>query len=347
MSLLTGVYRRTYPEVNRELDYWRERANKIPNKELRSQALASMNAKRFHCQGGAVYALITGENWRKVVQFIVAYQTISDYLDNLCDRSTSLDPKDFTRLHEAMKDALTPGNALEDYYEYREDQDDGGYLHELIQTCQQVLANLKQYHVIKPLLLSLEDKYANLQIHKHVKQSERVPRLKSWHESNQSEAPELTWYEYAAASGSTLGVFCLVAYAHTDKMNPELANKIYDSYFPYMQGLHILLDYFIDQKEDEIEGDLNFCTYYSSKEKLKERFLYFIEQTDKAVQKLPDSDFHRMIHHGLVGLYLSDKKVNDLEDSYSIVKDLLSTSGRKAKFFHWNIRLYHKLEEIS
>ena len=30
------------------------------------------------------------------IKFIVAYQTISDYLDNLCDRSTSLDPDDFS-----------------------------------------------------------------------------------------------------------------------------------------------------------------------------------------------------------------------------------------------------------
>ena len=52
-------------------------------------------------------ALMANEQYREAIRFIVAYQTISDYLDNLCDRSTSLDPKDFSALHEAMKDALT------------------------------------------------------------------------------------------------------------------------------------------------------------------------------------------------------------------------------------------------
>ena len=41
------------------------------------------------------------------IKFIVAYQTISDYLDNLCDRSSSLDPQDFAALHESMGDALS------------------------------------------------------------------------------------------------------------------------------------------------------------------------------------------------------------------------------------------------
>lgn len=42
-------------------------------------------------------------------------------------------------------------------------------------------------------------------------------------------------------------------------MTKEMTEKIKAGYFPYIQGLHILLDYLIDQEEDKAGGDLNFC----------------------------------------------------------------------------------------
>lgn len=64
------------------------------NDELHSQAIASIEHKTFHCEGGGILALLANEHREECIRFIVAYQTISDYLDNLCDRSTSLDPND-------------------------------------------------------------------------------------------------------------------------------------------------------------------------------------------------------------------------------------------------------------
>src|SRR5699024_12521302 len=98
--------------VDRELYFWKKRAEAIPNDELRRQALSSIKSKRFHCQGGAVYALLAGYRWREAIRFMVAYQTISDYLDNLCDRGTSLKHADFLLLHQSMLYAVTPSNPL-------------------------------------------------------------------------------------------------------------------------------------------------------------------------------------------------------------------------------------------
>jgi tetraprenyl-beta-curcumene synthase len=74
------------PRVHAELRAWTDRARKIPSPGLREQALSSIAAKAFHCEGGGVYSLLAGDHSREAVRFIVAYQTMSDYLDNLCDR---------------------------------------------------------------------------------------------------------------------------------------------------------------------------------------------------------------------------------------------------------------------
>lgn len=337
------VYHKIFPRVNQELQYWREKAEKIPNEELRKQALASLESKKFHCQGGSVYSLLAGHKWQEAIKFIVSYQTISDYLDNLCDRSTSLDPKDFRMLHTSMEDALSPSESLKDYYSYRDEQDDGGYLHELVQTCQNILQQLPNFNELQPYLLQLEMLYSDLQVHKHVKVEERIPRLESWYQTYQEKWPMLTWYEFSACAGSTLGIFCLVSYALDGKMTASLAEQIFDGYFPFLQGLHIMLDYFIDQEEDREEGDLNFCNYYENEEELEERLLYFIEETGSKVKDLPNSSFHEMVQHGLIGLYLADPKVKQMDHFKPTVKRLIKTSGKTSLFFHWNIRIYNRL----
>ena len=341
--LMLGIYREVLARVRKYLQFWQKEAELIPDSELRKQALLSIKNKTFHCEGGSIYGLLAKEKIEPTIRFIVAYQTISDYLDNLCDRSTSLDPEDFRTLHQACLDALTPDAESINYYQFRQEQDDGGYLMKLVKTCQNVLKQLPSYQVIAPCLHELADYYCNLQVHKHVKVQERVPRLKAWFEEHRNQIPEMKWYEFSACTGSTLGIFSLIAYAGDPNFSKELAIKVKNSYFPWVQGLHILLDYFIDQEEDRIGGDLNFCTYYKSEQEITERFLYFLKNADKAVSQLPDKHFHRLINRALLGVYLADKKVNQQRDVRKTARQILRSCGGSSLFFLWNAIIMARL----
>lgn len=345
VTLMANVYRRIFPAVKHELDYWKRRASEIPDQELRTQALASIESKRFHCQGGAVYALSADARWTEAIQFIVAYQTISDYLDNLCDRSTSLDPDDFRLLHQSMIDSLVPGGSIKDYYGLRGQPDDGSYLEDLVRTCQKTISTLDNYDEIQDYLLLLNQLYCDLQVYKHVRLDERIPRLQKWYTEKLEDRSNLSWYEFSAAAGSTLGIFCIVSYSMGRRVTAELAERIWHGYFPYMQGLHILLDYYIDQQEDIEERDLNFCSFFDNDTHLKRRFTFFIEQAKKHVQNLPDHRFHEMIQQGLIGLYLGDPKVKKLNGGTETAEQLLRISGGNTWFFHWNTKLYHRLKK--
>jgi tetraprenyl-beta-curcumene synthase len=322
--------------VRKYLELWEKEAEQIPNFELRKQALLSIKNKTFHCEGGSIYGLLAKEKIEPTICFIVAYQTISDYLDNLCDRSTSLDPEDFRSLHQACLDALTPNVEGINYYQFHQEQDDGGYLIKLVKTCQNVLKQLPSYQIIAPCLHELADYYCDLQVHKHIKIEERVPRLKAWFEEHRHQVPEMNWYEFSACTGSTLGIFCLVAYAGDPNCSKELAIKVKNSYFPWVQGLHILLDYLIDQEEDRIGGDLNFCTYYNSQKEITERLVYFLKKADQAVSQLPHKHFHHMINRALLGVYLADQKVNQQIDVRKTAGKILRSGGGSSLFFLWN-----------
>lgn len=345
LSLMNQVYRNIMPVVHEELAYWKKRAQEIPNEELREQAVASIENKTFHCEGGSIMALTALGQRDAAIKFIVAYQTISDYLDNLCDRSTSLDPQDFEALHDSMMDALTVNAQPQSYYRYREDQDDGGYLLELMQTCQAMLRDVPNYEMIKPYLLELCQYYCDLQIHKHVCLEEREDRLKNWYEKKRQSLPNMSWYEFSACSGSTLGIFSLVSYALRSDFEARHADIIRNGYFPYIQGLHILLDYFIDQEEDRAGGDLNFCFYYADDDELCNRLLHFLQQADKQTRDLPDQKFHKLINRGLLGVYLSDRKVNEQRKVRVLAKKVMRQGGVVSHFFYWNGRAYRWLRQ--
>ncbi|MEG9298663.1 tetraprenyl-beta-curcumene synthase family protein [Mangrovibacillus sp. Mu-81] len=346
-TLMRKVYRDIFPLVHAELDYWKNKADAIPNEELRKQALASIKHKTFHCEGGSILSILSLKKKKETIRFTVAYQTISDYLDNLCDRSTSLDPNDFELLHQSMKDSLTVGAEPVNYYSLREDQDDGGYLRDLVMACQESLAEIPHYYSIKTELLELCEYYCDLQIHKHVKAEEREGRLQKWFESHRSNLPEMDWYEFSACSGSTLGIFCLVSYASRPDFHPSYTEKIKEGYFPYIQGLHILLDYFIDQEEDQEGGDLNFCFYYENDEHLRERLIHFLRKADEHTNQLPHSSFHRLINKGLIGVYLSDEKARRQKRVQSFSREFLGQAGWVTKFFFWNGKMYRKLKKAK
>ncbi|WP_280769998.1 tetraprenyl-beta-curcumene synthase family protein [Salipaludibacillus daqingensis] len=342
-ALMYQVYKHVLPTVHEYLNGWREKAEAIPDPELRTQALMSIDTKTFHCEGGAIYAILAGKQFREAVRFIVAYQTISDYLDNLCDRSTSLNPEDFRSLHQSMPDALTIGAQIKDYYKYRDEKNDGGYLADLVRTCQECISSFPSYSSVQKENVTLANLYSDLQVHKHVKEEERVVRLRNWFQQYENNVDPMTWYEFSASSGSTLGIFCLTSYsAAKHDMTKEEAELIKEGYFPWVQGLHILMDYFIDQEEDRVGGDLNFCFYYKNEEEMLSRMEHFFKEANRSLATLPDGKFHRLINNGLIAIYLADDKVKQDPELKKKGKRLIRSGGPRTLFFYLNGWMYRR-----
>ncbi|OMF21681.1 tetraprenyl-beta-curcumene synthase [Paenibacillus sp. FSL H8-0548] len=327
------VYKYVLPFVDSELKQLRLMAERIPDAELRGQALDSMDNKKFHCQGGSVYAAANLEQRHVLIPLIVALQTISDYLDNLCDRSTSLDPDDFRLLHQSMLDAVNPEAQLQDYYAFRKEKDDGGYLQHLVRTCQQQAAKLPSYQSVQQHVNELVSLYGDLQVYKHIRNDLREEQLLAWWDLHRCHYPNLQWNEFAAAAGSTLGVFMLFLAASEDQLSSKDAASIKSIYFPHVCCLHILLDYLIDQAEDRAGGDLNFCNYYDNDSLLVERLGTIVNRAREDVKRLPASRFHRLIIEGLLALYLSDPKVRHQADVRDVSRRLMKNSPITRLFF--------------
>ena len=331
------LVQRVLPIVDAELDHrWIPLASEIPDLELRKQALASIHLKRFHCEGGSAYALTPTGVRADVAAAIVAIQTISDYLDNLCDRSTSGDAADFRALHEALKDAVSPESSSGDYYRLHPESDDGGYLAALVAECRTRLQCLPSYQTIVPVLVRLAGLYVDLQVLKHQLPAEqREPALQEWFNLNWSQG-NLSWWEFAAATGSTLGIFAVVRSAiRPDTTGPEV-DALVESYFPWICSLHILLDYFIDQDEDIRGGDLNLVACYAPGS-AEDRLAFILAEARRRAAMLPESSFHNWIVCGLPALYLADAKAMT-PALRRAAKKLLRASGPAGLTLHLMVR---------
>jgi tetraprenyl-beta-curcumene synthase len=340
-GFLFCLFSRILPKARREISHWTAWASTIPDAELRHQALASLCHKRFHADGGCVYAALAPPGPADLVRLIIALQTISDYLDNLCDRCGRTDERDFEQLHHAMRDAVRPDAPLRPYYAYHDRCDDGGYLSALVQTCQAEVRRLPGYTAAQPYVTWLIERYCELQQYKHIQVEARAQRLKDWYERFREQFPQLNWWEFSAAAGSTLGIFSLFTAAQRP-LATESAKALFRGYFPWLCGLHILLDYWIDLAEDRAHGDFNFVACYPSWSDAYGRLRRFADESRQRAHRLFGGRIHAHVVKGLLAMYLSDKKAI-LDPQVRPTRRLVWRFGPTAWMFYGACLLYRRV----
>ncbi|MDO9573483.1 MAG: tetraprenyl-beta-curcumene synthase family protein [Candidatus Contubernalis sp.] len=345
LNILARFVTRVFPLVDRELTGWKKYLNSCDSGELKNQALASIRDKRFHCQGGSIYALYIPEKSKDLVPAIVALQTISDYLDNLCDRVDCGQEEAFRELHRSMIEALDPQEKRQegDYYRFYTLRQDGGYLEKLVEKTSMSLSNFPSYGCVKERCVELISLYGDLQVYKHLDLRIREEKLIRWFESHREKTPEIFWWEFSAAAGSTLGVFMLMAASGEKNLSPKEAKHIHECYFPWICGLHILLDYFIDQQEDQVHQDLNFVNYYVDEKQCGERLGFFLEKSLESASALPRPDFHTLVVKGLLAMYLSDPKV-EKQGLLGIARQLMDQAGSDVPGMYRFCRMLRRLK---
>lgn len=326
------IHARCRPQARLELARWEQRARAIPDRQRREQALMSIHTKGFHCEGGAVFAAGAPGWCASLVPATVAFQTLVDYLDNLSDRMGYVSAATLRRLHGAVADALAPGAAPQAYTDGPDDE----YLRLLVAETQARLAELPGYGAVADACAALGARYAELQVHKHLPDiTARVPALVDWLGTFAAGYPGWRWWELAAACGSTLAIFALFL-AATRPGAPE-AGRLVDLYFPWVGGLHILLDYYIDQAEDDAGGDLNFVRPYGGARAAADGLRTIFGECLRRVRALPDPTLHLLIVQGLPGLYLSDAKVAR-QGLGSAARQILSAGGLGSFGAYWYCR---------
>ena len=85
-----------------------------------------------------------------------------------------------------------------------------------------------------------------------------------------------------------------------------------ETYFPWIGGLHSLLDNLIDKHEDEAAGHRSLVEYYGSRSARQQR-MRGSPAGDARPQELPHSSRHTVILAAMIGNYLSTPEAHSAE----------------------------------
>ncbi len=304
-----GVFPRVCVERRRR----RARALEIPDQLLRATALDAQR-KWGNVEGAAAFAAFVPLRHRAAAaRAMTCYQAAYNYLDMLGEQPSADPAANGRRLHSALLVALDPdpgGTPHLDYYEHHPQRDDGGYLTEILDTCRAALATLPSYSVLAPAARRAAERIVAFQSCNTGELQGDLQALERWARAETPPESDLRWWETAAAAGSSLCVYALIALAAEPDLavsltSSEAVQAVQDAYFPWIGALHSLLDNLVDAAEDRATGQHSLIGRYASPQEAAARMRWLAERSLHAARTLPNARAHTLLLAAMASFYLS------------------------------------------
>jgi tetraprenyl-beta-curcumene synthase len=337
-----------FPRGRGELNFWRRRAQQIPDHALRGAALDALSTKSDVLEGAMAFAVfVPSRACVNVVRAIAAFQIAFDYLDNLVELPNP-DPIRNSRslcqaLHSMTQPNLTHPN---NYYQHHVASDDCGYLEALVNTCRAALAKLPSYSIIAEPVHRALSRIAIYQSLNHGDAEGSHEAFEEWARSQSVLGTGLQWWETGAAMGSQLAVLALIAAAADPAMQVEHAKSIECAYFPWVGALSTLLDSVVDQRIDRAENQRSLIDYYGSPSVTVERLELIAVEARRAIAPLADASNHMMILAAMAAFFHSRPQTSAPEIS-QVTRAVYETVGWRASPALFFFRTQQALAHIS
>jgi tetraprenyl-beta-curcumene synthase len=298
-----------FPAVCAELRSWRKRAASIPDAELSALALQALG-KRGNMEGAAAFAAFAPRSRRRaVVRATVAFQAAYNYLDLLAEQRSAAPGAQARSLHRALVIAVSRDAPHEDYYEHSPWREDGGYLRALVDTCRGAMCSLPSVELVASAVSLAAGRVVEFQ----GALAEGEAGLARFGERARPAGSDLRWWELAAAAGSSLGLYCLIAAAADPGLSAGEVAAIEEAYFPWIGALHSLLDSVIDVAEDETAAQHSLVASYDGRGEGETRMGVLAEGSMLRAVALPHGERHVAVIAGMSAMYLSAPEAQAVE----------------------------------
>lgn len=270
---------------------------------MRHHALSALDTKRGHSAGAALFAILPQRRDHSLLRLLVAYETIWDFLDTTSEHA----PQEHNgrQLHLSLIDALAPTLSHSSYYLHHPWQETR-YLPRLVESCRTWCLELPGFKQTQAALIA-EAWLGQVLALNHVPDVERREvLLQQWADTEAPRATDLAWYELGAAASASLTIHALLALA-SEKQNCSAAEieRVRGAYNPWISAATTMLDSFVDQIEDPINGDHSYVAHYPSPRAAVLRTHWLIGQSIERAQRLANGERHALIVAAMAAMYLS------------------------------------------
>jgi tetraprenyl-beta-curcumene synthase len=335
-----------FPRVCAERRRREARAQEIPDELLRRVVLDALR-KWGNIEGAAAFAVFVPRRRRAAAVCAMAcFQAAYNYLDMLTELPNT-DPEANGRLlHRALLVALDPDAQHLDYYAHHHLHADGGYLAETVDACRAALAQLPSYAAVAPAARRAAERIVAFQSCNTGEVQGDYLALERWARAHTPRGTGLRWWETAAAAGSSMCVYALIAAAAQPSVDPAEIAAIEQAYFPWIGALHSLLDNVIDAAEDYATGQRSLVSCYASPLDAATRMGFLAERSMSAACALPGGRGHALLLAAMASFYLSTSEARAPETA-PVAAAVLSALGQPAELSMLVFRTRLRLRRLA
>jgi tetraprenyl-beta-curcumene synthase len=330
--------------VSGEVRCWRLRASAIPDAALRGDALRSLAHKRASIDGAALFWTLSDDRSTPLLQLLVAYEVMADFLDSVNERSAHMGLTNGLQLHLALCEALDPEAPASDYYRHQPTRSDGGYLEALLAACRERCVRLPSYGRVRPYIRNAASLTQVLGLNHELDRTARDRALEDWAAGRFEQPEELAWFELTAAASAWLTVLALLALAAERECGERQVADAYAAYLPWISLAGTMLDSYVDQVEDAANRDHSYVARYLGAEATVERVGELVHEAAVRARALPDGSRHAVIVACMVAMYLSKDSARTPELRAS-TRRLACAGGSLARLLLPVLRLWRTLYE--
>lgn len=293
------------PAVAREVRVWRSKVMAIPDPSLRADAASSLAHKRTHTDGAALFWIIPRARNLALLRLLAAYEIMCDFLDCVSERGAQWGQQNGRQLHLALVDALIPGGAPSDYYRYQPLRRDAGYLRALVDVCRECCSLLPDYEQVRALVIQEAVRGQVLAINHDLDPRRRDADLRKWAARERAETYEVEWFEFTGAASAPLTIHALLALS-AEAIRPECeVARVHRAYLPWISAATTMLDSFVDQLEDTVNGDHSYVGHYRSRRQATERIARLLRRGLVEAGNCERAEHHILIAACMAAMYLS------------------------------------------
>jgi tetraprenyl-beta-curcumene synthase len=281
------------------------RALAIPDAPIREDALASIERKRGHTDGAALFWTLPRRRNTELLRLLVAFEMIWDFLDSVNERGADRGRENGLQLHLALVEALDPSATISDYYRHHPWREDGGYLRALVEACRRGCSALPSYSRVQALVTRETTRAQVLALNHDPNPNCRDAALKRWAEREFDDRHDASWFELSGAASASLTVHALLALAAEPACAEREVERACAVYFPWLSLATTMLDSYVDQVEDEVSGNHSYIAHYESPAIAARRVCEVIERAARESTRLHNGRRHAVIVACMVAMYLS------------------------------------------
>lgn len=235
----------------------------------------------------------------------MAYEILADFLDCVNERAAHVGIENGLCLHRALRDALSPGEPVADYYRYHPYSDDHGFLRLLIATCQEACVLLPSFHTVRPFVARAARMTDVLALNHVPDQPTRDSVLQAWAKGRFPAHPELAWFECCGSASAWLTILALLALAADVGCETPEAERVYEAYLPWVSLSGTMLDSYADMAEDEADGAHSYVAHYPGHQVAVDRLVEILGRALQEVANLHNGERHLVIVACMVAMFLS------------------------------------------